>query len=286
MTSFRLGYGTNGFSNHRLDDALRLIAELGYSSVALTLDHQHLDPFADDVANESDRVSALLAELGLRCVVETGARYLLDARHKHQPTLVSEDAGARIDFLVRAIRVAETLGADCVSFWSGVKESTVDDKVAWRRMVEHLSPVMDEAQRRGVRLGMEPEPGMLVQHLEQALALRRELGEPEVFGITLDVGHCVAVEPADAAACVRRAGDLLVNVQLDDMLPGVHEHLEFGDGDLDLAGTLAALTEVGYTGVAAVELPRHSHAAPDVARRAIQALRAASSVPSGGGNGR
>jgi L-ribulose-5-phosphate 3-epimerase len=276
MTSFHLGYGTNGFSNHRLDDALRLIADLGYTSVALTLDHQHLDPFADDVVGESERVSALLSQLGLRSVVETGARYLLDPRHKHQPTLVSEDAAARIDFLIRALRIAETLGADCVSFWSGVKDSTVDDQVAWRRMVQHLAPVLDEARHRNVRLGMEPEPGMLVQHLEQALALRRELGEPEVFGITLDVGHCVAVEPVDAAACVRLAGDLLVNVQLDDMLPGVHEHLEFGEGDLDLSSTLAALTEVGYTGVAAVELPRHSHAAPDVARRALDALLASS----------
>jgi sugar phosphate isomerase/epimerase len=278
MTSFQLGYGTNGFSNHRLDDALRLIADLGYTSVALTLDHQHLDPFADNVVSETARVSGLLSELGLRSVVETGARYLLDPRHKHQPTLVSADAGARIDFLVRAIRIAETLGADCVSFWSGVKASDVDDRVAWRRMVEHLSPVLEEAQRRDVRLGMEPEPGMLVQHLGQALALRRELGEPGAFGITLDVGHCVAVEPVDAAACVRLAGDLLVNVQLDDMLPGVHEHLEFGDGDVDLAGTLAALAETGYTGVAAVELPRHSHAAPDVASRAIKALRAAMPV--------
>ena len=65
-----------------------------------------------------------------------------------------------------------------------------------------------------------------------------------------------------------------MNVQLDDMRPGVHEHLEFGEGELELPATLAALTEVGYTGVAAVELPRHSHAAPDVAARAIAALAA------------
>jgi hypothetical protein len=66
-----------------------------------------------------------------------------------------------------------------------------------------------------------------------------------------------------------------VNVQLDDMRPGVHEHLEFGEGELDLRATLAALSEIGYTGVAAVELPRHSHAAPVVAARALSALRTA-----------
>jgi L-ribulose-5-phosphate 3-epimerase len=116
---------------------------------------------------------------------------------------------------------------------------------------------------------------MVVQHLTQALALRHELGSPALLGITLDVGHCVAVEPNSAAACIRMAAGLLVNVQLDDMVPGVHEHLEFGDGELDLVATLAALTEVGYTGVAAVELPRHSHAGPEVARTAMKALTTA-----------
>jgi hypothetical protein len=140
-------------------------------------------------------------------------------------------------------------------------------------MLDGVSEVLEEAAKRDVPLGLEPEPGMFVEHLSDALRLREELGSPKLFGITLDVGHCVAVEPVDAAGCIRLAGDLLVNVQLDDMRTGVHEHLEFGEGELDLPATLAALSEVGYTGVAAVELPRHSHAAPVVASRAIAALR-------------
>ncbi|MFF9645667.1 sugar phosphate isomerase/epimerase family protein [Kitasatospora aureofaciens] len=275
MSAVALGYGTNGFANHRLDDAIRVIADLGYTSVALTLDHHHLDPFGPDLARETDRVAALLSAAGLRCVVETGARFLLDPYRKHHPTLVSGDAGPRIDFLRRAVRIAESLGADCVSFWSGVSEPGVDARTNRARLVERLGPVLAEARRREVRLGLEPEPGMVVQHLDQALDLRRELGDPEPLGITLDVGHCVAVEPVDAATCVRRAAGLLVNVQLDDMLPGVHEHLEFGQGRLDLAATLAALDAIGYAGVAAVELPRHSHAAPSTARTALAAIRRA-----------
>ncbi|MBP2325523.1 sugar phosphate isomerase/epimerase [Kibdelosporangium banguiense] len=273
--TFHLGYGTNGFANHRLDDALRIIADLGYTSVALTLDHQHLDPFADDLAERVDHVGRLLSSLGLRSVVETGARFLLDPWRKHHPTLVSDDTEIRVDFLQRAIRIAADLGSDAVSYWSGIKPSDVDNDVAHRRMLSGISQVLLEADRRQVRIGLEPEPGMFVQHLEQALSLRAELGDPAMFGITLDVGHCIAVEPVDAAECIRRAGDLIVNVQLDDMMPKVHEHLEFGEGQLDLSATLAALAGIGYTGVAAVELPRHSHAAPDVARRAFAALTAA-----------
>lgn len=273
--TFHLGYGTNGFANHRLDDALRVIADLGYTAVALTLDHDHLDPYADDIGKQVDHVAKLLDQLGLRSVVETGARYLLDPTRKHYPTLVCDEPARRIDFLNRAIRIADGIGADCVSFWSGIKPSTVDDETAWRRMLDGIGEVLDEAEARNVPLGLEPEPGMFVEHLSDALRLREELGAPRFFGITLDVGHCVAVEPVDAATCIRRAADLLVNVQLDDMRTGVHEHLEFGEGELNLPATLAALSEVGYTGVAAVELPRHSHAAPVVASRAYTALRAA-----------
>jgi L-ribulose-5-phosphate 3-epimerase len=273
--TFQLGYGTNGFANHRLDDALAIIADLGYTGVALTLDHHHLDPFADDIGAQTDRVAARLDQLGLRVVVETGARYLLDPRLKHHPTLVSDAQEVRVAFLLRAVRIAGALGADCVSFWSGILPSTVELRAAWARLLSGVDAVLQGAAEHGVRLGLEPEPGMVIERLADALRLRSELGSPDLLGITLDVGHCVAVEPRDAAACVREAGDLLVNVQLDDMLPGVHEHLEFGDGELDLPVTLAALTEVGYRGLAAVELPRHSHAAPEVARRAIEALRTA-----------
>ncbi|WP_406474385.1 sugar phosphate isomerase/epimerase family protein [Streptomyces platensis] len=186
----RLGYGTNGFANHRLDDALRVIADLGYTSVALTLDHTHLDPFATDLPAQVRKVGHTLSVLGLRCVVETGARYLLDPTRKHHPTLVSDEPGARLDFLCRAVRIAADLDADCVSFWSGIKAADTSPAVARKRMRSGVSVVLEEAERHGVALGLEPEPGMFVQHLDDALALRRELGEPELLGITLDVGHC------------------------------------------------------------------------------------------------
>ncbi|PSL52285.1 sugar phosphate isomerase/epimerase [Saccharothrix carnea] len=277
--TFRLGFGTNGFANHRLDDALAVIADLGYTGVALTLDHHHLDPFAPDLSRQVEKLATRLDRLDLGVVVETGARFLLDPWRKHHPTLVSDAQEVRVDFLLRAVDIAAGLGADCVSFWSGVVPAGVDEDEAWQRMRSGVTAVLEGAAERGVPIALEPEPGMLVERLDQALRLREELGSPALLGITLDVGHCVAVEPRDAADCVRLAGDLLLNVQLDDMLPGVHEHLEFGEGELDLAATLAALDEIGYTGLAAVELPRHSHAAPDVARRALGALREASSKP-------
>jgi len=46
-------------------------------------------------------------------------------------------------------------------------------------------------------------------------------------------------------------------------------------GEIEFAPVLAALREIGYHGLVAVELPRHSHAAPEVARRSLAFLEAA-----------
>ncbi len=85
--------------------------------------------------------------------------------------------------------------------------------------------------------------------------------------------------------CVAVAAEHLVNVQIDDMRRGVHEHLEFGAGEIDFPPVLRALADGGYRGLVAVELPRHSHAAPDVAARSLAFLRAAEQREAGAGRG-
>lgn len=274
--TIRFGYGTNGFGSHRLDDALGVIAGLGYDGVALTIDQPHLDPFAADLGAQTAAVGKRLDALGLAVVIETGARYVLDPWHKHEPTLVSDDGRERrVDLLQRAVRIGADLGAEAVSFWSGTLPAQVSGAEGWRRVADGVEAVLEEAERRGVVCAFEPEPGMFIDTVGSALELRRRLGSPDSLRVTLDIGHCVCNEQGTVADCVHEAGPLLGNVQLDDMVPGVHEHLEFGDGDVDLTEALGALVSVGYRGLAAVELPRHGHAAPEVAERSLGALRAA-----------
>ncbi|PWU53748.1 xylose isomerase, partial [Micromonospora globispora] len=274
----RFGYGTNGFANHRLVDALAVIADLGYQGVALTLDHDHLDPFAPGLARRVAAVHRRLSSLGLAVVIETGARYLLDPWHKHAPTLLHDDPSRRVEFLRRAVRIGADLGAEAVSFWAGVRPPDVPEAVARNRLVAGGAAVCAEAEAAGVPLGFEPEPGMLVEEIAGWRWLRDALGAPPRFGITLDIGHCRCLEPLPVPECVAAIADHLVNVQIDDMRRGVHEHLEFGDGEIDFPPVLRALADAGYRGLVAVELPRHSHAAPAVAARSIDFLRAAASA--------
>ncbi|KAE8763769.1 sugar phosphate isomerase/epimerase family protein [Georgenia thermotolerans] len=274
--SLTLAYGTNGFADHRLSEALSVVAGLGYDGVALTLDHGHLDPFAPDLPARVAAVRRLLERHGLAVAVETGARYLLDPWHKHEPTLVSDTGReVRVDLLRRAVDVAADLGAGVVSLWSGILPAGVTAAEGWSRVLSGLEAVLPHAERAGVVLAVEPEPGMFLDRLAAVLELRRRLGDPDHLRVTLDIGHLVCNETDPPPALVGQAAGLLAHVQIDDMRRGVHEHLEFGEGEVDLPPVLAALEDAGYAGLVAVELPRHSHAAPLVARRSLEALRAA-----------
>lgn len=271
----RLGYGLNGFAGHRLADACAVVAGLGYEGVALTLDQPHLDPFADDLAAQVERARTCLEQHGLAVVIETGSRYVMDPWHKHEPTLVSSDRrDLRTELLLRAVRIGAELGAEAVSCWSGTLPAGVSAEEGWDRLLSALAPVVDEAADRGVTLCFEPEPGMHVATLDDALELRGRLGDPEHFRLTLDLGHLVCNEPRTPAETVALAGDLIANVQVDDMVRDVHEHIELGTGELDLDAVLSALIDTGYRGLASVELPRHSHAAPVVARSTLEKLNA------------
>jgi sugar phosphate isomerase/epimerase len=276
--TLRWGYGTNGLTDLRLDDALGLLADLGYDGVGLTLDHMHLDPLAPDLADRTRRVAAALDRHGLTATVETGARYVLDPRRKHGPSLLDPDPdarAARIRLLIRAVQVAADLGAHAVHCFSGITPPGTDPDTAWKRLADGLGPLLAAADRAGVPLAVEPEPGHLLATLDDFHHLRGLLGSPDPLGLTLDIGHCQCLEPASPADCVRAAAPWLRHVQIEDMRRGVHEHLPFGDGEIDFPPVLDALADTGYQGLVVVELPRHSHAGPEMAARSLPFLRTA-----------
>ena len=256
----RVGYSTNSIGDVDPLVAVPLLAEIGYRSLAITLDRHTLDPFA---ANRAERLAAWRAALdvaGMARVVETGARHLLDPRVKHEPTLVSAaaaDRARRTDFLVRAVDVACDLDAACVSLWSGVVHDAADEATCWERLTSGLAPVVAHAAARGVALGFEPEPGMFVDTLALADELFERMGRPDTLRLTIDLGHleCMGERPADLLPGAGR----IVNVHVDDMLACRHEHLPLGTGDVEFPALLAALESAGYRGGLHVELPRQAH---------------------------
>jgi len=274
----RFAYNTNGCANHRLDDALTLIAEAGYDGVALTLDHQHLDPFAEDWQADARALRRRLDALGLGVIIETGARYLLDPRQKHEPTLVNptpEGRARRLAFLTRACDICEILGGEAVSFFSGVPQDGVapEDARAW--LLDGVATVADHAASRGVTVALEPEPGHLIATCDDFVALSRDLAErtPAPLTMALDTGHCLVTGEVEPEAAVETFAPVLGTVAIEDMRRGVHEHLPFGTGDMDIPAILRALDRSGYQGLISVELSRESHRAHAAIPESIAYLR-------------
>lgn len=278
---FRLGYNTNGLPFHRPVEALELIASLGYEAVALTPDVGPLDPLDPSPRHVAD-ARAAIDEHGLDVAVETGARFVLDPRRKHRPTLLEDsatDRERRVDFYRRSIDLAVELGARVVSLWSGAvpegHDATLESGAAepWLdRLAEGLRAVVHHGRERDVVVAFEPEPGMFVERPSGFATLVDRMGADAPM-LTLDVGHCVVTGDLPVSDVVARHADRLVHVHLDDCPAGLHDHRMFGEGDLDLADSLSALTTSGFDGIAAVELSRDGHRGPEAAREALRLLR-------------
>ncbi len=272
--TLRFAYNTNGAANHRLDDALALIAEAGYDGVALTLDHHHLDPYAPDLTGRAEALARRLVELGLGAVIETGARFLLDPRRKHEPTLLTDSAegrARRVAFLQRAMDIGAMLGAEAVSFWAVVPRPGLDRDLAAAWLREGVARVLEHAERRGVAAALEPEPGMLIGTLDDWIGLSRDL---PTLTLALDLGHCLVTGEREPPAAVREFAASLGTVAIEDMRRGDHTHLPFGEGDMDIPACLDALEAVGFPGLVCVELSRESHRADTMVPGSLAWLRA------------
>jgi len=274
----KLGYNTNGLAFHRWDDAIRLIAETGYESVAISVDHDCLNPFSPDLPQRLQEMQALLEQYQLSSVIETGARFLLNPRAKHEPTLVSAapaDRARRIDFLKRCIDEAAFLKSDAVSFWAGQLKEEISCEAALARLADGCREVIEYAAERQVRLAFEPEPGMLIETLSDFEELTQRVDDP-CFGLTVDIGHLQCLGETPISQFLTPWGDRIFNVHIEDMVFGTHDHLRFGEGEIDFADVMLGLRNIHYAGGLHVELSRHSHIAPEVLQESFQFLHALS----------
>lgn len=277
----QLGYSTNSIGDVDPLAALPILRDLGYSSIAITIDQHLLNPYATSFAAEIGRWRQALAAAGMACVIETGARHLLDPVRKHEPTLVSphrEDRLRRVEFLCRAVDIAAELQAGCVSLWAGIVTDSADEETVWSRLLDGLAAVLAHGSARGVLIGFEPEPGMFIDTLARYRRLVERLARPAPLRLTLDIGHMECMGEWPLAGVLAAHATDVVNVHVEDMLPCRHEHLPLGAGTIDLGPVLATLSQAGYRGGLHVELPRQSHRWLETARQSARVLKKVSGL--------
>ena len=160
----------------------------------------------------------------------------------------------RIDHTMRCLTMAKELGAPCITTEPG---GPVEAGASWnaglKLFVEMLKPVIEHAEKEGVLLLIEPEPGLLIETADQFLEFIGNIKSPMV-GCNFDIGHsyCVGDDPAST---IPRLAKYIKHFHLEDIASTrVHHHLIPGDGAIDFKAAIEAINAIGYKEWVTIEL--------------------------------
>jgi sugar phosphate isomerase/epimerase len=155
----------------------------------------------------------------------------------------------RIDLVKRGIHVARTLGVPLVTFGSGfirdehVRNPAIDP---YELLVDSIDECLHAiGDGEDITLLIEPEPGMLIETMEQGLALIRQINSPH-FQLHIDICHAYCSEP-DYLAALAQAAPFARYLHVSDARAGYNLKLvQYRAGlafDLDFASSLVYFPE-------------------------------------------
>ena len=273
----RLAYSTNAFTRTDLLSALQSIADLGYAGAEILCDRPHW--FPGEVSDEAiEDAARTLSDLGLAVSnlnANTANGYYTPAPPENifEPALSNPDPELRRwrqDYTIEALRIGARLGARAVSVTSGHPQPGILPRQSLDYLVESLKHICEAAAKYGVKLGIEYEPGLLVERAVELAEVIERVGSPDL-GANLDIGHSYLDGESPEAAVALLAGRIW-NVHVEDIRNRKHFHLIPGDGDLPFGRYFDALRQVGYDGFLTVELYSFPDQPVEAGRRSLQYL--------------
>jgi fructoselysine 3-epimerase len=276
----KLAFSTNAFGGFDVCDAIRHIAEAGYAGVEILADVPHAYPPALDRERVSRIVNAVeQTGLGVSNInVNCSFGYWADAPPEpyFEPGLISPNRRHREDRIAmirRAMVFATEVGADCVSITSGRMTGATGPAEARRLLDESLRRLLDDAEQLNIRVGIECEPGLYLEWVDELSDWIARLGSDKL-GANLDVGHC-QVMGESVAGKVRQLAGRIWNLHVEGMPGRKHYHLVPGvAGDtMPWTDLRQALSDIGYDRFATIELYTMQHRPIEAARESIQFLQ-------------
>ncbi len=274
----KFSFSTNAFVRYSVLEAVERIARVGYEGVELLADTPHL--FPDSVTtSDLERLQALLDRTALQ-VANINANTAVGYYGRDfwvplfEPSLANPDQSLRkwrIAYSKKCIDMARRLGAPCVSITSGRAVPGTSPEQSMDLLRQSLGELLEYATERSIRLGIEYEPGLLIERYEEIADLIREMDSPHL-GANLDLGHS-HVLGEDARTTIQGLASRIFHLHIEDIRARKHYHLIPGTGDMDFTAILETLADIGYDGFATVELYTYPHQPEYAAREALRFLR-------------
>ena len=276
----KLAFSTNAYTKqHSLIEALECIKRAGYAGAEILADVPHAYPVQMDETLTA-KVQQTLERLGLavsniNCNCSFG--YWKDAPPEpyFEPSLISPNARHRADriaMIQRSLQFARDVGARNISITSGRMLPGMPPDKAARQFAESIKPLLDHADRLGVDVGIECEPGLFLEYVAELREWINRLNHGRL-GANLDIGHSQVIGETIPYEIEMLRGRIW-NMHVEDIPGRKHYHMIPGEGTLDWHSFKLALDRVGYDRFLTVELYTHTENPQEAAERSFQFLSA------------
>lgn len=255
----KLAFSSNAYLRFSFNDAAKKISKLGYQGIEIMADVPHAWPaFMLEEQKQGIRDSLKSNNLAISNINSFMMHAVNDPRQRYwYPSWIEPDKHyrqIRIDHTMRCLTMAKELGAPCITTEPG---GPVEAGASWnaglKLFVEMLKPVIEHAEKEGVLLLIEPEPGLLIETADQFLEFMGHIKSPMV-GCNFDIGHsyCVGDDPAST---IPKLAKYIKHYHLEDIAnTRVHHHLIPGDGAIDFKAAIEAIKATGYKDWVTIEL--------------------------------
>ncbi len=248
-----------------------LISSIGYSAIEILCDTPHAYPPGEQ---DVKKIKALLSRNNLG-ISNLNAFTMYAVWDTYRPSWV-EDASKlrqlRVEHTKNCIVLASKLGCRNISTEPGGPKKRRSQYVSRSRFVKEMNVISRFAEAHGIKVLVEPEPGLLLETSDDFLSFIKEV-ESEYIRLNFDIAHfyCSREDPAKA---VHKLSDFIEHVHLSDIaMDRVHNHLIPGDGTIDFKSVLKAIASIGYKGFVTVELYPYQNAPLFAATKAFEFLK-------------
>ncbi len=230
----KLGFRLEGFRQWPLEKALDKIAQIGYHSVELCLEHPEMNPGA--------LTSQSIGRIR-KCLQETGLAISSISYHSKRDDLARAQQNQKL-----GIEIAQSLGASILVI--GAPSTSTDPQGCATFLA--LEELIRSAEGSGIVIALEPEPDTVLHGIYEFSLLAAHLAGSPV-ALNLDLGHAALTE-GDPTAVIEEWAPFIVHTHIEDIRKPNHTHLLPGDGHLDLLRMIKKLRETGYAGDLTIDL--------------------------------
>ena len=271
----KLAFSTNAYTRHSLAEALKGISAAGFKGVEILADVPHayptwLDgPFTRSVRKVLDETGLTVSNVNCNCTFG----YWRDAPPEpyFEPSLISPNPQYRRDrseLILKTLQFAKDVGARNVSITSGRCLGGMPPDKAAAQFAESIKPVLDRAEALGVDVGIECEPGLFLEYVQELREWIDRLGHPR-FGANLDIGHSVVMGESIPEVVETLFGRIW-NLHVEDLPGRKHYHMIPGKGTgVDWAALRDSLRKIAYDRFLTVELYTHTEHPQEAAEKSF-----------------